>query len=68
MLNVTKEKKKCQNSKIWKIYNSLSNFGRDAPQEYAWFLEWIWYELSEEMSFQIFTSIWSYVNENENKS
>ncbi len=33
----TKKKKKCQHIQNLKFHNSLSNFGRDSSQEYAWF-------------------------------
>ncbi len=68
MLNVPKMNKKMPKIQYLKFHKSLSNFGRNHPQEYAWF--WgvnMARTFSEEMSFEIFTPIWSYVNENENK-
>ena len=30
--------------------------------------EWIWCAISEEMSFEVFTPVWSHVNDNEKKN
>ena len=54
-----------------KFHYSFNKFGRHPPHEYPWILgsnfgEQIGCVLSEGMSFETFTSIWSHVSENEN--
>ncbi len=49
--HINENKKKWQNLKF---RQSLKNFSRDPPYKYEWFLEWICYVLSEEMSLEVF--------------
>ncbi len=49
--------------KILKFHSSFKDFARPAPGVYMNFGEQIWCVLSEEMSFETFTPIWSHINE-----
>ncbi len=54
----------------FKFRQSLYNFGRDLPRNmhvFFFFLEWICYVISEEMSFEVISPMWSHANENEKK-
>ncbi len=62
---LTKAKKKMEKIQNLKFHNSLNNFGRDPPQEYAWFVGVNLMYAFRGMSFEFFSPIWSHVNEKE---
>ncbi len=64
---LAKTKKKMAKIQKLKCHNSLNNFGRDPPQEYAWFLGVNLMRTFREYIVSIFSQMWSFVNENEKK-
>ncbi len=67
MLRTKKKKKKKTKIKNLIFHNSLNNFIWDPAWEYTRILELIWFVLSEEMSFESLTLMWSHNNKNEKK-
>ncbi len=65
MLRETKKKKEKKNAKIWNFTILSTTLVQTHPRSILDFGELIWCVLSEETSFEIFTPIWSHVNEKE---
>ncbi len=60
-----KKKKNWQNPKIWNFAILYTTLVEILPRSMQEFLELICYVNSEEMSFEVFSSIWPHVNENQ---
>ncbi len=61
------KKKKWQKSKIWNFTNLYTTLIENLPRSMHEFLGVIMLWNFEEMSFEVFSPIWSHVNENETK-
>ncbi len=67
ILNCPEKNKKLPKIPNLKFHNSLNNFGRDPPQEYAWFVGVNLMCTLRGAAYGIFTPIWSHVNINNSK-
>ena len=59
-----KKKKKWQKSKIWNFASLYTTLEETLSRIMHEFFEWICYVISEEMSFEVFSPIWSHPNGN----